>query len=44
VDPAVNAAGGRIIKSMGEGLLIEFPSPVDAVRCVIGTQDRMAAR
>lgn len=43
VDPAVDRAGGRIIKTMGDGLLIEFSSPVDAVRSMIAIQDQMAA-
>lgn len=44
IDPAVSEAGGRIVKSMGDGLLIEFPSPVAAVRCLIGIQEATAAR
>jgi adenylate cyclase len=35
IDPAVAGVGGRIIKSLGDDVLIEFPSPVVAVRCVI---------
>lgn len=44
IDPAVGEAGGVIIKTMGDGLLIEFPSPVAAVRCVIAVQDQIAAQ
>lgn len=43
VDPAIAAAGGRVIKSMGDGLLAEFASPVAAVRCAAGVQAAMAA-
>lgn len=44
VDPAVAEAGGRIVKTMGDGLLVEYPSPVAAVRSVIAVQEEMAAR
>src|SRR3990167_1136903 len=43
VDPAIAAHGGRIVKTTGDGLLVEFPSVVDAVRCVIEAQTAMAA-
>ena len=33
IDPAIARHGGRIVKSMGDGLLVEFASPVEAVRC-----------
>jgi adenylate cyclase len=33
VDPKVDQHGGRIVKTMGDGLLAEFASVVDAVRC-----------
>lgn len=44
IDPTVAEAGGRIIKTMGDGLLIEFPSPVAAMRCVIAVQEEIAER
>lgn len=44
IDPVVEAAGGRIIKTMGDGLLIEFPSPVDAARSCIALQDQLRRR
>jgi adenylate cyclase len=43
VDPAIAAHGGRLVKTTGDGLLIEFASAVDAVRCMVGLQTAMAA-
>ncbi len=44
VDPALAEAGGRIVKTMGDGLLVEFGSPVAAVRAALVVQRAMAAR
>jgi TolB-like protein/class 3 adenylate cyclase len=44
VDPAIATHGGRIVKTTGDGLLLEFPSVVDAVRCAIKVQTEMAGR
>ena len=44
IDPAVAKDGGRIVKSMGDGLLIEFHSPVAAVRSIIAVQEQIAER
>src|ERR1700746_1585106 len=44
VDPAIAAHKGRIVKTTGDGMLIEFASAVDAVNCAIVVQDQMAAR
>ena len=38
VDPKINEHKGRIVRTMGDGLLAEFNSVVDAVRCAIGIQ------
>ena len=42
VDPAIASHGGRLVKSTGDGLLLEFPSVVNAVRCAIEVQTSMA--
>jgi adenylate cyclase len=35
IDPKIAEYGGRIVKTIGDGLLLEFPSVVDAVRCAL---------
>jgi TolB-like protein/class 3 adenylate cyclase len=42
--PKVTAYGGRIVKTTGDGTLIEFPSAVEAVRHAIDVQHEMARR
>src|SRR5450432_4625020 len=42
--PLVVGRGGRIVKTMGDGLLLEFPSVVDAVECAVAIQVTMAER
>ena len=44
IDPAIASHGGRIVKLMGDGALVEFPSVVDAVECAVAVQQGMAAR
>jgi adenylate cyclase len=42
VDPAIASHRGRIVKTTGDGMLIEFASAVDAVRSAVEVQRRMA--
>src|SRR5580692_2029143 len=42
--PIVSGLGGRIVKTMGDGLLLEFPSVVAAVECAILIQQLMVER
>src|SRR5216683_2129324 len=44
VDPKVKEHRGRTVKNTGDGLLAEFPSVVDAVRCAVEVQRGMAER
>ena len=44
IDPNIAAAHGRIVKTMGDGLLVEFPSPVRAVTCAVRIQRAMLTR
>ena len=44
IDPKISAHGGRIVKTTGDGVLVEFPSVVDAVKCAVEVQSEMAAR
>jgi adenylate cyclase len=42
--PIVRAFGGRVVKTMGDGVLLEFPSAVAAVESAIAIQKMMAER
>ena len=44
VDPAIASHKGRIVKTTGDGMLVEFASAVDAVTCAMLVQDKMAER
>ena len=44
IDPAIAAHHGRVVKRTGDGILIEFRSVVDAVRCAIEVQNGLIER
>src|SRR5450432_4154836 len=44
IDPTIAVHHGRVVKRTGDGILVEFRSVVDAVRCAIEVQDGMVER
>ncbi len=44
IDPSIAGQHGRIVKTMGVGVLVEFPSVVDAVRNAVELQQSVAGR
>ena len=44
IDPTIAAHNGRLVKTTGDGLLVEFSSVVDALRCATEVQAGMADR
>src|SRR3984957_21003335 len=44
VDPSIAGHNGRIVKTTGDGLLVEFASVVDAVGCAVAIQRAMVGR
>jgi len=44
LDPKIAEHKGRIVKTTGDGMLVEFPSVVDAVRCAVEIQEGMTER
>ena len=44
IDPAIANCKGRIIKTTGDGILVEFQSVTEALRCAVDFQERMARR
>src|SRR5215472_5251551 len=44
IDPTIDTHHGRLVKTTGEGFLVEFSSVVDALRCATEFQAHMAER
>jgi adenylate cyclase len=44
IDSTISVHNGRVVKRTGDGILIEFRSVVDAVRCAIEVQNGMVER
>ena len=44
LNPTIGQHHGRIVKLMGDGILVEFQSVVDAVRCAVAIQEGMVSR
>src|SRR6266446_4284822 len=44
IDPKIAAHNGRLVKTTGDGLLVEFSRVVDALRCAVEVQREMAER
>ena len=44
IDGLIDKHGGRIVKTTGDGLLVEFQSVVAAVACCVAVQEGMAER
>jgi adenylate cyclase len=44
IDPTIEVHRGRVVKRTGDGVLAEFRSVVDAVRCAIEVQNSMVER
>jgi adenylate cyclase len=44
IEPKVAEHHGRVFKITGDGFLVEFSSPVEAVRCAVGVQEALAAQ
>jgi adenylate cyclase len=43
-DPSIATHNGRIVKTTGDGMLVEFGSAVDSVTCAVDVQEKMAER
>ena len=44
IDPTISVHHGRMVKRTGDGVLVEFRSVVDAVRCAMELQNAMVER
>jgi adenylate cyclase len=42
LEPRVSAHHGRVVKTTGDGFLVEFASPLEAIRCALGVQEDLA--
>ena len=44
LDPKIAEHGGRVVKTSGDGMLVEFPSATSALRCAVEIQREMGVR
>jgi adenylate cyclase len=44
IEPLISGHNGRIVKTTGDGLVVEFPSVIDAVQCAVAFQKGMDER
>ena len=44
IDPKIAGRHGRIVKTIGDGMLVEFASVVDALRCAVELQSALAEK
>lgn len=44
IEPKVKDHHGRVFKTTGDGFLVEFQSPVEAVRCAVGVQEALPSQ
>src|SRR5690349_8063375 len=44
IEPTIGQYNGRLVRSMGDGILVEFSTAIDAVRCALDIQRGLALR